>query len=293
MKQIEPASIDERLMRSVHSDQYIELLQLTAKQAGMVRIDPDTYALPISYEIARLSAGGVVCTVDHVLRGEANNGLAVVRPPGHHATINRGMGFCLLSNIAIAARHAQFAHHIERILILDYDVHHGNGTQDVFYEDKSVFYPGTGTLIETGEGEGSGYTLNIPLGPGSGDRNYMRLFDEVIWPAVKRFRPQLILVSAGFDAHWTDPLAMMKLSLSGYAHITRELIRMADELCDGKIVFVTEGGYDLNALRHGVRNIAHALLGEDETSDPLGAGNNPHEPDLTRLVSQLHQLHTL
>lgn len=293
--------INEAQILSVHTSDYLGLLKWTQSQERTVRIDPDTYALPLSYDVACLSAGGVIQAVDAVLSGRANNGLAAVRPPGHHATQDRGMGFCLLSNIAITARYAQQHYDLQRVLILDYDVHHGNGTQDIFYDDDSVlfisthqypFYPGTGAIGEVGTGKGQGYTLNIPLSQGHGDKSYTEIFKQIVWPAAERFQPELILVSAGFDAHWSDPLAMMRLTLTGYAHLSRELVAMADKLCEGKIVFVMEGGYDLKALTHGMQNIAHVLLGEDAISDPYGAAPG-HEPEVSALIERIVQLHRL
>jgi acetoin utilization deacetylase AcuC-like enzyme len=211
------------------------------------------------------------------------------------------MGFCILGNIAIAARYAQRVHGIERVMIVDFDVHHGNGTQDMFYDDDTVlfvsthqypFYPGTGAVGETGHGQGKGYTVNIPLEAGHGDRSYAATYDQVVWPVAERFKPDLMLVSAGFDAHWSDPLAMMRLTLTGYAHLTHELIAMAKKLCGGKIVFVMEGGYDLETIGYGIRNIAHALLGDDEISDPLGAREG-HEPDIAPLIRLLKQVHNI
>ena len=291
---------NERIL-SVHTRDYLALLEEISGYEVGVRLDSDTYVLPESPEIARLSAGGVICAVDAVMRREADNALAAVRPPGHHAIPERGMGFCLLGNIAIAARHAQNVYNIERVMIVDFDVHHGNGTQDMFYDDDSVlfisthqfpYYPGTGALKDTGQGKGRGYTLNIPLNSSYGDSGFAQIYEKIIWPAARRFQPQLILVSAGFDAHWVDPLAMMALSLKGYSHITRELIRMAQELCEGKIVFVMEGGYDLKALAHGMVNIAHALLGGDTISDPLGPPSQ-REPDVSKLIEQVRQIHDL
>ena len=298
---LEAQPIDPELILTVHTPRYLEILNWIESQEGIVHIDADTYGLPSSPHIARLSAGGVVDAVEAVLSGRADNGLAAVRPPGHHALAGRGMGFCILGNIAIAARYAQLRHNIERVMIVDFDVHHGNGTQDMFYDDDSVyfmsthqypFYPGTGSVGEVGTEKGKGYTLNVPLEAGHGDKNYATVYREILWPAARRFKPQLILVSAGFDAHWSDPLAMMRLSLAGYAHLTRELMAMAAELCAGKIVFVMEGGYDLEALGHGMRNIAHALLGEDEISDPFGARDG-NEPDVKPLIDRLKQTHGL
>ena len=298
---VKPEPVTDQMILRVHTKEYLVVFDSIAVLDKMTMLDQDTYALPQSPEIARLSAGGAVTAIDAVMTGEAKNALAAVRPPGHHATLTRGMGFCLLSNVAIAARHAQVEYGIKRIMIVDFDVHHGNGTQDIFYEDPDVlfvsthqypFYPGTGHLRSIGDGEGVGATLNIPLPPGHGDKSYADLYEKVLWPVARRFRPELILVSAGFDAHHVDPLAMMRLTHTGYAHLSRELKRMADELCDEKIVFVMEGGYDLQALAHGMRNIAHVLLEEDEISDFYGAASGK-DPDVGQLIGQLQQIHNI
>lgn len=298
---LDPLPVGDDLLRTVHTEEYITLLNWIPEQEQQVQLDADTYALPVSPEIARLSAGGVVAAVDAVLSGKASNAFAAVRPPGHHALAHRGMGFCLLGNVPLAAKYAQLTYGIKKVLIVDYDVHHGNGTQDMFYEDDSVlfisthqypFYPGTGAVEETGKGKGKGYTINIPLPPGCGDRNYDKVYQEIIWRAARRFQPELIIVSAGFDAHWSDPLAMMRLSLTGYAHLTHELIRMAEELCGGKIVFAMEGGYDLNAIGYGMLNIAHALLDDGEITDPMGSRGG-QEPDIQPLIERIRQLHQL
>lgn len=296
-----PDEISDEQILSVHTEGYLNLLNMLPIQERTVMLDPDTYALPETPEVAKLSAGGVVLAVDTVMSGKANNAMASVRPPGHHALIERGMGFCILGNVPIAVKHAQKTYGIERVLVVDYDVHHGNGTQDMFYSDPSVlfisthqypFYPGTGRAEETGAGQGRGYNFNIPLPPGVGDAGFAKLYEQLIWPAARRFKPELIMVSAGFDAHWRDPLAQLRLSLTGYAHITRELIKMANELCGGKIVFAMEGGYDLEVLAHGWKNIAYALLGDATVSDPLGLRQG-EEPDLAPLISYLGDLHTL
>lgn len=302
MLAVEPRPATDAMVLQVHSPELLQMLRWVAGQERIAMIDADTYALPRSAEIALLAAGGLVQAIEAVLSGRANNGLAVVRPPGHHATRRSAMGFCLISNIALAARHACRQHKLERVLIVDYDVHHGNGTQDIFYDDEQVlfisthqypFYPGSGAVEETGSGPGKGLTLNVPLPAGCGDAAYTTVFEQIIRPAVQRFRPQLVLVSAGFDAHWKDPLAMMRLSHVGYDHISRELISLADELCEGRIVFVMEGGYDLLALAHGVRNLAHALLGDAELSDPYGLPPQREEPDITELIARIRSLHGL
>jgi acetoin utilization deacetylase AcuC-like enzyme len=301
MKQIEPQGVSNEQILAVHTAEYLEVLEKISHTDAIVGFDADTYALPISPEIARLSAGGVVRAVDEIMSKKADNALVPVRPPGHHATPERGMGFCLLSNVAIAVRHAQKKYGIERVMVADYDVHHGNGTQDAFYEDDSVlfisthqhpYYPGTGGMNSTGSGQGKGYNVNIPVPGGHGDQSYTRLYKEILWPLVRRFQPQLIIVSAGFDGHWVDPLASMCLTSSGYAHLNRELVSMANELCDGKIAFVLEGGYDVVALSDGMSNVAHALLGDDETIDSVGKDNS-REPDSSILIGKIKKLHNL
>ncbi len=296
-----PAS-DEQIL-AIHSRNHLNRLVNVGMQDRRVRLDQDTYALPVSLEIARLSAGAIINAVDAVFTGQAGNAMAIVRPPGHHATPSHAMGFCLLNNIAIGARHALNQHNLDHVLILDYDVHHGNGTQDAFYADTSVlftsihqspFYPGTGELTETGAGEGRGFNSNFPVAAGHGDASYRLIFEKAIAPAAERFAPDLILISAGFDAHWVDPLAGMRLSLSGYDWLARQCILMAEQLCDGKIIFVMEGGYDLNALAHGWRNIATALLDIDEISDPYGeAPNAKSSHEITQLLDRVRDLHDL
>lgn len=288
---------EEQLLR-VHTPRHLEVLKSVNRPA---MLEMDTYVVPESYELARLAVGGVLAVVDSVMRGDAANGIAAVRPPGHHATPARAMGFCLLSNIAIAARHARAAHSLERVAVVDFDVHHGNGTQDALYDDPTILfmsshqsplYPGTGAVHEIGRGAGKGFTANAPLPPGMGDAAIRELYEKFLWPLLRRFQPQLILVSAGFDAHWRDPLANLMFSLTGFDHITRELIKMAEELCDGKIIFVMEGGYDLEVLSHGWLNVASALLGSSEISDPIGSYRQSHNlpPELLQTLLTIHGL---
>lgn len=304
LQPLEPLPASPDLVQSVHTPAYLDLLaRVEAAARPMLYLDPDTYFGRGSYEIARLAAGGVVRAVDAVLGEGAANALAVVRPPGHHAMPDRAMGFCILGNVPIAARHAQTAYGLQRIMIVDFDVHHGNGTEAMFYDDDSVlfisshqspFYPGTGALTDTGAGRGQGYTINIPLAAGHGDASYAALFEQVIQPAAARFQPELILVSAGFDAHWSDPLAGMRLSLTGYARLCQGLRQLAEQFCSGRIIFALEGGYNLEALSHGVRNIAHALLGDPDVSDPLGPPpDETTEPDIEPLISQIRAVHGL
>jgi acetoin utilization deacetylase AcuC-like enzyme len=298
--EVQPASRESVL--TVHTPEYLEVLRRVSESSRVTFLDADTYAGPDALAIALLSAGGVIGVVDAVVSRSADNGLAAVRPPGHHAVRDRAMGFCLLGNVAIAARFAQRQYGIERVMIVDYDVHHGNGTEAMFYDDPSVlyisthqypFYPLTGAARDTGTGPGEGYTVNVPLPAGSGDANYAKVFEQIVWPAAERFEPQLVLVSVGFDAFWADPLAEMELTLTGYSQLASEVFRMAQQLCDGKIVFVLEGGYDLDALRHGVSNIARTLL-DEPTIDPLdGPQGRPREPDVTDLVAAIKSIHRL
>ncbi|MCY4466575.1 MAG: histone deacetylase [Chloroflexi bacterium] len=300
---ITPAPASNAQIRAVHSAAHLSRLVDIAMQERRVFIDQDTYALPVSLETARLAAGAVIGAVDAVISGRTQNALAVVRPPGHHATAGRQMGFCLLNNIAIAARQAQTKHGLRKVLVFDYDVHHGNGTQDIFYSDPSVlfisihqspFYPGSGALKETGAGPGRGATLNLPITGGHGDEAYRRLFEEVVTPCIERFAPDLMLVSAGFDAHFIDPLASMRLSLAGYDWLARACIALAEKVCDGKIVFVMEGGYDLDALAQGWCNIARALLGMDGISDPYGpAQDQAPAHQVGSLITEARSIHRL
>lgn len=296
---IEPRPATDDDLLAVHDQQYLSRLDQIGGQDGLTMFGPDTYVLPASYSIARLAAGAVLQVVDMVVTGRAANGLAAVRPPGHHATRSMAMGFCLLNNVAIAARYAQREHRIGRVLIVDYDVHHGNGTQDIFYADSSVYYisthqsplyPGTGDVMEIGVGEGEGFTLNIPLAPGIGDNGYLQVFEELALPAAIRFSPDLILVSVGFDAHWADPLANMRLTLSGYDRLARLLRQLAEQVCGGRIIFVLEGGYNLQVLSHGWANVARALLGDSEIADPIGPTREIHRP-LEGLIARIKGLH--
>jgi acetoin utilization deacetylase AcuC-like enzyme len=294
-----PAPLDALLR--VHTPQYIERLQKAALQ-GEGRLDPDTYVNADSYHAALLSAGGLLNVVDAVLRGQADNGFALVRPPGHHALPNWGMGFCLLSNVAIAARWAQDHHGVERVAIVDFDVHHGNGTQDIFYHDPSVlfasthqfpYYPGTGAATETGEGEAEGQTINVPFPAFVGDESYLETFRRLLMPAMRTFRPDLILLSAGFDAHWLDPLAHMQLSVTGYARLTETLMEIADEVCQGRLVAVLEGGYHLDVLAHCVLSTLRVLSGSEQgPSDPFGPSPNPKQ-NITVLLDRLKRLHKI
>ncbi len=262
------AATKEELMY-VHDKSYIESVEATAGEEGYTYLDPDTLACAHTWEAAEYAAGGTLSLVDEVLKGDLTNGFAFVRPPGHHSEKNQAMGFCIFNNIAIAAEHAKRRHGVERIAIVDFDVHHGNGTQQAFYEREDVFfasvhrapfYPGTGLANETGTGKGKGTTLNIPLEYGADDDVYKTVFDKQIVPAVLNFSPKLILVSAGFDSHDRDPLGGMKMTTDGYRWIATTLSHLANECCGGKVVYVLEGGYDLRALQGSVEATLEVML---------------------------------
>ena len=252
---------DEDLLR-VHTRAHVDAMAATRGKATM--IDEDTFTSPESEEVARLAVGAVITGVDCVLDGPPNSrALVMVRPPGHHAEADRAMGFCLYSNIAVGAAYAR-SRGSARVAIVDYDVHHGNGTQAIFYEDSTVlfisshqfpFYPGTGAASETGRGAGIGFTLNLPLDMGTKDDVVERQYAEQVLPKLREFKPDLLMVSAGFDAHELDPLGQLRLTTAGIGRLTEMLVSAADELCSGRIVIVTEGGYDLAAIEDCLRSV--------------------------------------
>ena len=297
VRQLEPVAATVDQLRRVHTPQLIEYVHQVSLRGGGLLDHGDTYVTAQSFELAQLAAGGCCAAVDAIMTGAADNGFALIRPPGHHAETDRVSGFCLFNNAAAAARPPQVVHGAKPGAIGDYDVHHGNGTQDIFYEDDSVlfvsvhlyapyFYPGIGGMHEIGVGRGQGYTLNVPLPPYVGDRGYRRVFDELIGPRLESFQPDLLIVSAGSDAHWDDPLASAGLSLRGYADITRKLIGYAGALCGGRVLFVLEGGYHLDVLTTGVGNVLHALLGHDTVHDPFGRMPQ-EEHDVSDLLARL------
>ncbi len=255
-----PTKAPREAIVRVHDAAYMDALERFCA-AGGGWLEPSTVVSAESFDVALLAAGGAIRAVDAVLTGEAERLFALVRPPGHHATVETGMGFCLFNNVAIAARHAYDRYGLERVAIIDWDVHHGNGTNDIFYDDPHVLfvsvhqyplYPGSGLATERGAGEGEGYTLNIPLPPHSGDADYLRVFDDVIGPLVLAYRPELLFISAGYDASRDDPLAEMRVTDDGFRQMAERVVGWADTCCDGRIVALLEGGYDLAALARGV-----------------------------------------
>jgi acetoin utilization deacetylase AcuC-like enzyme len=288
------ASVDE--LYAVHSPQLIERVREMSLEGGGM-MDPDTVVSPASYEVARYAAGGVIAAAEAVLSGRLKRVFALVRPPGHHATRDRSMGFCLFNNIAVASAYT-LNHGVNRLLIFDWDVHHGNGTQDIFQSDPRVgyvslhqypHYPGSGRAEDTGAGN----VMNIPLPGGCGDAEYSRVIDELVLPFVRRFGPDIIFVSAGFDGHWTDPLASMRLSITGYAGIARTIALLADELCGGRLVLALEGGYNLSALAGSVAAVFDVLRGRPEIQDALGPPPWTAGPDIDPLVSRIKKIQGL
>ncbi len=283
----------------VHRPQYLERVQRVAA-AGGGRLDPDTYVNSDSYEAALRSTGGLLNLVDAVMWKQAQNGFALVRPPGHHALVHNGMGFCIFANVAIAARWAQRHHGVQRVLIIDFDVHHGNGTQDIFYDDPNVlffsahqfpYYPGTGAAAEMGGAAAYGATVNVPFPAHVGDAGYLEAFQRILAPLARRFKPELILLSAGYDAHWMDPLASMGLSITGYMALVEHLLELADELCGGRLVCVLEGGYHLDVLSHAVLSTFRVLRGDASgPSDPFGPAPS-QERDASSLLGKIKALH--
>ncbi|UCG33397.1 MAG: histone deacetylase [Phycisphaerales bacterium] len=266
--------IDPDLIRVIHPGSYVDDMRQVCEQGVPYFMDPECAVCPESYNIALLAAGAVLGAVDAVMSGEIDNGFCAVRPPGHHAEANRAMGFCFFNNIAVAARYLQQHHSVERIGILDYDVHHGNGTQHSFDADPTVLfcsmhehprflYPGTGYTTERGTGPGKGTTRNIPMMPGASNRDYEQAFVEWVEPFFQELKPQFLLVDVGFDAHRADPLAHIDLTDDGYEMLARRSVRLADQLCNGRLVSMLEGGYDLPAVgRCTVRHLS-ALQGKN------------------------------
>ena len=259
-----PEATRDELAR-VHDDPYLDLIEKTAGRA--VKLDPDTYTSPESYEIALLAAGAAVDAVERVMKGPHRAAMALVRPPGHHAERDRAMGFCLYNNVAVAAAHAR-VRGAAKVAIVDYDVHHGNGTQHIFESDPTVlyisthqypYYPGTGAADEIGRDAGRGFTVNLPLEAGAVDEDYRLVFHDVALPVLRQFAPDLLIVSAGFDAHERDPLGGMRVTTPAFAAMTMELRAVAEACCEGRIVAVTEGGYDLHALAASIDAVMETL----------------------------------
>jgi acetoin utilization deacetylase AcuC-like enzyme len=299
----EPAA-DEALT-SVHEPSYLRFLERAAAQGGGW-LTADTVISERSYEVALLAAGAAAQAAKAVMEGEVAQAFALVRPPGHHARPAEGMGFCLINHVAVAAAEAIRRLGVERVFLLDFDVHHGNGTQEIFYGDAQVLYasthqypayPGTGAIEETGSGEGRGFTLNVPLPAGVGDAGLMQAFDEIIAPAARRYRPDLVLASAGYDAHWTNSRYLssiqMGVTVQGFTRLVSGLRTLAEELCGGRLALILEGGYDPEALAWSVAGTLDILL-DRVPADPLGPPPWEEEaPDIDPILEEVRRLHEL
>ncbi|MBX2818588.1 MAG: histone deacetylase [Rhodothermaceae bacterium] len=288
----------------VHPESYYDSL-VAASEAGTVWLDSDTYSTPGSLGVALEALGGLLQVTEAVVKEKASNGFAIVRPPGHHARPAEAMGFCLLANISIAARWIQKNTNLRRILIVDFDVHHGNGTQEIFYEDPDVLYisthqsplyPGTGALLETGAKEGNRSTINIPLPAKTGDDTLLYVFKEILKPRVAQFNPEFILVSAGYDAHWLDPIGGMNITVSGFASVLKEILDWATTYASERLVALLEGGYHAEALAHSVLTTLRLMNSRQATaSDPFGpnpAQGSIHD-QLKNYLVEIASIHAL
>jgi len=271
---IEPRLAAEDELTLIHTPTYVNMVKSTDGKEH-VQLDPDTSTSAKSWEVACLAAGGVLNAVDSIMGRKIQNGFALVRPPGHHAESTRAMGFCLFNNIAIGAAYLIKKHGLKRILVVDWDLHHGNGTQNSFYDSAEVLYfsthqyphyPGTGHWNEVGEGKGEGFTINVPLRAGKTDGDYLHIFQKILRPIVYEYKPEFILVSAGFDIYEGDPLGGMLITKEGFGALAAEILDLAAEFSQKRLLCALEGGYDLQGLQDGVEHVLYQLAGE--TSKP-------------------------
>jgi acetoin utilization deacetylase AcuC-like enzyme len=269
LKNIQPHPASVERIEAAHDSSYIKRVETMCEDGGGM-LDPDTRVGPESYRIALLAAGGVMAAADGVMNGKVKNAFCAVRPPGHHAERTKAMGFCIFNNVAVGARYVQKKWGLGKVLIVDWDVHHGNGTQAAFYDDPNVlyfgvhqypFYPGSGSESEVGGGEGEGFTFNMPMCAGSGDLEYVEAFENIFYPLAAKFSPDFIFISAGFDGHQDDPLASISLSETGFEKLTQVIVKLASKSCEGRLVSVLEGGYNLKSLSASVEKHVRVLMG--------------------------------
>lgn len=275
---IVPRDATKEEITLVHTPEHYDKIAAT-KGKPRVFLDADTTTSAVSFDAGLRAAGGTISAIDSVLSGEVDRAFPIVRPPGHHAEADRPMGFCLFNNVAVGAAYLTEVKGLERVLVIDWDVHHGNGTQHIFEDSKKVlyfsshqfpFYPGTGAAEEVGTGDGKGYTVNVPLEPGMGDVEFIKIFDEILRPVIEQYKPEFILVSAGFDIFFEDPLGGMKVSPEGFAKLTRQLTDQADKICNGNIIFLLEGGYNLDGLWISTKEMLEELMDKKRTSYDIG-----------------------
>lgn len=295
LKVIDPRPATREEITLIHTPAHYDRIEKTKGKAQSY-LDADTQTSARSFEAALAAAGGLIDLVDKVIKGELDNGFALVRPPGHHAEPHTPMGFCLFNNIAVAAAWALQEHDLSRIMIIDWDLHHGNGTQSAFYTDPDVlyvsthlfpFYPGSGSLSEIGIDRGKGYTINVPMKPMHNDDDYTAIFQQIVNPLIHCYKPELILVSAGFDIHKSDPMQGMALTPAGFAAMTHILKKAAEEVCGGKLVFTLEGGYDFIGEAISVEKMLQILSGNTNNGSQLAA-TQPQGPSVINQVRKVH-----
>ncbi len=296
---LEPVALPEHVLHAIHTPDYLSTLEMMCRRGGW--FDADTYTTPASWKLAHQAAGGGAAVAVAVWNGQARRGFALTRPPGHHATSQRAMGFCLLNNVALAAGYLLAEENARKLAIVDLDLHHGNGTQDIFYRrgevlylstHQSPLYPGTGSQNETGAGPGAGTNVNLPLPPYSGDEAFQTAMQSCILPLLDRYQPEMLLVSIGFDVHWRDPLGQLLLSTQVYGELISQLVHWADQNCDGRISVFLEGGYDLEAAGSCGLATVQALLGQP-WEDQLGPAPYSETKDWQDTLKQARQLWNL
>lgn len=301
MREVPCVSAPIDAIARVHDEQYPFLVESFCVRGGG-HLDVDTYVTEASFRVARRALGGLLALVDRVVEGRSDNAFALIRPPGHHARPFSAMGFCLFGNVAAAAQHARAVLGLERVLVVDFDVHHGNGTQEMLYEDPGVLvfsshqhlaYPGTGELHETGAGAGGGYNANAPVPAGTDDQGMLEIYRQVLAPLADRYRPDLVLVSAGFDAHHMDPLADCEISTTGFAEIMKVLLEIADRHCDGRLVAALEGGYHPGALADSVEACLAVMENPSASIEDSHGPGRQRGADVEGLIADLKEIHRL
>jgi len=292
---IEPRDATKEEITLVHTPEHFDKIAST-KGKHRVFLDADTTTCAVSFDAALRAAGGTISAIDSVLSGEVDRAFPIVRPPGHHAEADRPMGFCLFNNVAVGAAYLTQVKGLDRVLVIDWDVHHGNGTQHIFEDSSKVlyfsthqfpFYPGTGAAEEVGVGEGKGYTVNVPMEPEMGDNEFIKIFDEILKPVIDQYKPQFILVSAGFDIFFEDPLGGMKVTPEGFAKLTRQLTDQADRICDGNIIFLLEGGYNLDGLWISTKEMLEELLDKKHSDYNIGDSQTKAD-DLIKNIKKVY-----
>ena len=295
---IPPRLATQEELAWVHSRSHIQRVAATEGKARS-SLDPDTQTTPLSYQAAQWAAGGLFSLIDRIFDGTVLNGFALVRPPGHHAEHDRAMGFCLFNNVALGARYAMNVYGVKKVLIVDWDLHHGNATQNTFYDEAAVlyfsthqypYYPGTGNLTQVGHGDGEGFTVNVPLWPGHGDADFFQIYKHILLPIASAFEPELILVSAGFDTYVDDPLGGMRVTPKGYGALTRLLMDLAGACCSEKLAMTLEGGYHVAGQRESVKAVLKELAKESIlTPDDLACLERETPPPVVEEVIQVQK----